>query len=82
MATYKRKPDFFETAEGVQVMVMLRAMAEDTAYNTESSYSANTGLYPDHLIPFVNKHMEYLRTHPSTDPDHYLANLRLMTRFR
>ncbi len=82
MAIYKRKSDFFETNEGLGILESLRIMARDTTYNTDSSYSANSNLYPDHLIPFVAKHMEYLKNHPSTDPEHYLANLRLMTRIR
>lgn len=82
MPTYKKKPNFFETEEGVEFIETLRIMAKDKTYNTKSSYSANGELYPDNLIPFVNKHMEYLKNHPATNPQHYLANLRLMTRVR
>ncbi|QQS18155.1 hypothetical protein IPL68_05985 [Candidatus Saccharibacteria bacterium] len=57
-------------------------MASDTTYITEAGYSPNSELYPNHVIPFVEKHLEYLRTHPTTDPQHYLSNLRLMTRRR
>jgi hypothetical protein len=82
MPTHKRKSDFFETDEGVEVEQALRKMAIDLQYNTASSYSANSEQYPDNLIPFVEKHKAYLRNHPTTDPWHYLSNLRLMTRFR
>jgi hypothetical protein len=82
MATYKKKPDFFSTEEGLEFVEKLKTMAQDTAFNTESSYSANSDLYPDNLIPFVNKHINYIRSHPATDPQHYLSNLRLMTRVR
>ena len=82
MSTYKKKPNFFETDEGREFIVMLRQMAADSTYNTNSSYSANSDLYPDHLISFVNKHIDYVRNHPAIDPQHYLANLRLMTRLR
>lgn len=82
MSTYSKKADFFETPEGVRARQILIAMAADAGYTTVSSYSANSELYPDHKIPFVEKHMEYLRAHPATDPEHYLSNLRLMTRLR
>ena len=82
MATYKKKADFFQTEEGISVEKSLRTMVADNTYNTKSSYSANSELYPNNLIPFVNKHMEYLRSHPATDPQHYLSNLRLMTRVK
>jgi hypothetical protein len=80
MATYKKRPAFFETEEGLEVRKVLIKMAADPVFNTEASYSANTEVYPDNQIPFVNKHMEYLRTHPAINPRHYIANLRLMTR--
>jgi len=82
MPAYKRKPDFFETEEGKEFEQLLKVMTKDSAFSTGPSYSANSKLYPDNLIPFVNKHMEYLRTHPSTNPYHYLSNLRLITRVR
>jgi len=82
MSGYKRKPDFFETEEGKRVEQTLKIMAKDNAYSTEPSYSANTKLYPNNIIPFVNKHMDYLKSHPTTDPSHYLSNLRLITRVR
>ncbi|HSX46712.1 MAG TPA: hypothetical protein VLF87_01845 [Patescibacteria group bacterium] len=82
MPAYKRKTDYFETEEGIEIIEMLSTMNTDKAYNTEPSYSSNTKLYPNNLIPFVEKHMDYLRNHPSTDPTHYISNLRLMTRLR
>jgi hypothetical protein len=82
MSTYKRKIDFFETNEGEEVMEMLQAMCADATYNTESSYSSKTELHPDNLISFKEKHVDYLRNHPTTNPFQYLSNLRLMTRIR
>lgn len=78
----KKRPNFFESAEGLAIKETLMAMAADVTYHTLSTYSANGLLYPDNQISFVDKHMEYLRTHPATDPQHYLSNLRLMTRIK
>lgn len=80
MATYKKRPNFFESDEGITFIKALADMAKDSDYNTEASYSANTGLYPDNIMPFVNKHIDYIKSHPTIDPRHYLANLRLMTK--
>lgn len=82
MAVQKRGADYFETEAGREFTNALKEMAHDKAFNTDPSFSANSVAYPDKLIPFVNKHIEYLRTHPSVDPQHYLSNLRLMTRRR
>lgn len=82
MSSYKKKPDFFDTEEGDNARAILTAMVKDASYSTESSYSADAENYPDGQIPFVAKHMAYLRNHPSTDPSQYLSNLKLMTRIR
>lgn len=82
MPTAKKKVNLYESEEGAVIQNQLREMAADVKYNTGSSYSTDTGSYADHLIPFVDKHMRYLMVHPSVDPIHYLANLRLMTKIR
>ncbi|MBA2279494.1 hypothetical protein H0V99_03605 [Candidatus Saccharibacteria bacterium] len=82
MPTFKKRVNFYLSEEGIQIQEILRTMALDEKYNTVSSYSANTESYPDNLIPFVNKHMDYLNAHPTTDPQHYLSNLRLMCRIK
>ena len=82
MPTLKKKSDFFETAEGIQVENDLRAMDADTAFSTKASYSANAAVYPDNLIPFVDKHMNYLKQHQNVNPVHYISNLRLMTKIK
>jgi hypothetical protein len=82
MPTIKKKTDFFVSEEGMEIKRILNSMTMDDSYNTDSSYSANSVLYPNNLIPFVDKHMNYLYTHPSTNPQHYISNLRLVTKIR
>ncbi len=82
MATHKPKHDFFATEEGHKIKEQLHRMSEDESYTTGSSYIANTALYPDNSISFVDKHVRYLKAHPSVNPQHYVSNLRLMTRVR
>lgn len=82
MATVKKRVNFFESETGLKVQEILSRMLEDGAFNTNSSYSADTNQYPDNLIPFVDKHMHYLNTHPNIDPQHYISNLRLLTRLK
>jgi hypothetical protein len=60
----------------------LMAMVQDPAFKIEPSYTANSDLYPNNLMPFIDKHMEYLLQHPSVDVEHYIRNLRLMYRKR
>jgi hypothetical protein len=78
----KSRRAFFETEEGLEIKKQLQSIAENVIYNTGPSYSANSEMYPDHRIPFVDKHMNYLISHPSLDADKYLANIRIMTKVR
>lgn len=82
MALLKTRVTFFETEEGKDIKLKLQQMNESGLYNTTSSYSANSMLYPDNLIPFVDKHMNYINAHPKLEISKYLANLKLMTRIR
>jgi hypothetical protein len=58
----------------------LRSMVDNPGYITEPSFCPRSSIYPTNLIPFVDKHLEYMRKHPTTDPYHYIANLKLMTK--
>lgn len=82
MPTSSKKSNFGDSDEGQDAKYQLQRMVTDGTYMTDPSYSANTDLYPNNLIPFVDKHMEYLRSHPATNPQHYLSNLRLITRLK
>jgi hypothetical protein len=82
MPTIRKKRNLYETSEGESIRLQLIAMASDDAFLTGPSYSADAVAYPDSQIPFVDKHMAYLNSHPQLDPDHYLSNLKLMMRRR
>jgi hypothetical protein len=78
----KKRESFFKSEIGQRLRTQLEELAKDAAYNTQPGYSADREHYPDNIMPFVDKHMNYLYTHPALDPIQYLANLRLMTRKR
>lgn len=77
-----RKQDFFETPEGLAIRAKLEQIATSDQYQTQSSYSPNGELYKDNLIPFVEKHLNYIRSRPQLDADKYIANLQILTRIR
>lgn len=82
MPTLNKRSGFFESQEAEEIKKELQKMTESSLYETSSTYIANNSLYADHQIPFIDKHMNYLSTHPSLDPQMYLSNLRLITRIR
>jgi len=77
-----KKPGLFDTPEGIEIIQQLKLMAADTNFVTKGSYAANDVTYPGNVMSFVEKHRDYLRAHPNTDPQQYLSNLRLMTRVK
>jgi hypothetical protein len=54
----------------------LEKMMSDPGFNTTSTYSPSS---IDNVL-FADKHLKYLSQHPNVNPQHYLSNLRLMTR--
>ena len=82
MAARKTRKDFSDTEEGKGIRLEFQKMTDDVLYNTSSTYNRDTSLYPDNLIPFVDKHMNYLVDHPKLEADKYLANVKLITRIR
>lgn len=81
MPTFKRS-DFITSEDGIKATEILNQMFLDDAYITQPSFSANSEKYTDNLIPFIDKHLNYIQSHPSTNYEHYLSNLKLMTRIR
>ena len=82
MASQLKRSGYLDTEEGEEVKRKLQLMADSSSYSTTSSYSPNTLLYPDNLVSFVDRHMNYLINHPSLNADEYLSNIRLMTQVR
>lgn len=82
MPTMKSIADFFSSDVGVDARLQLVCMSDDPVYNTRATYTSDQSMYPNNLVPFVDKHMRYLSTHPQVEMQTYIANLRLMTRSR
>lgn len=82
MHATKLRRGFFDSQEAKDIGDLLEQMVASAAYNTTSTYSADSVHYPDNLIPFLDKHLNYLYAHPKLDARSYVANLRLLTRIR
>ena len=82
MTTKSSRLDMVQNLVEMRVVEILNEMEQDPGMHTKSSYTPNTLKYPDHLMPFVDKHTNYLMDHPGTDINHYLTNLRLQIRVR
>lgn len=76
MRTTLSQQKFLDSEEAASVRQALQSMVDDPCFNTELPYTAN----PENTRSFVEKHMTYLSLHPKLNSQHYLSNLRLMTR--
>ena len=72
------KLDYFETPEGIEVLESLEDMAQSDEYFTHASYTPHSA----DLISFIEKHKEFIRKHPNTNAQHYVANLKIMCKRR
>ncbi|MBC7512787.1 hypothetical protein H7142_03985 [Candidatus Saccharibacteria bacterium] len=77
MAVTIRTQRFLDSQAAETVRLELIEMMEDPVFNTRVSYSA--ALNGD--ISFVDKHMNYLSSHLAVDPDQYMSNLKLITKY-
>lgn len=78
-AKTQRAQSFLKSEEGVAAYEALVAMVSDANYNTDSTFSPSE---TDGILTFVDKHMDYLCSHPNVKSEHYLSNLRLIARIR
>ena len=78
MRTTLSQQKFLDSAEAVTIHAQLLDMMNDKAFNTTSTFSTTR----EDDMPFDQKHMTYLSDRPKLNPQHYLANLRLMTRLK
>lgn len=81
MAQRKNEP-FYGSERAQDLLQALMAMEADDRFDTTTTYTANGDSYPDHRLPFRDKHMSYVSTHPQVVISQYVANLRLVTRKR
>lgn len=78
MANSVSAQKFLASDEAETIRQTLMAMMDDPEFNTTSLYSSAAG----EKQLFVDKHLRYLSQHTNLNTDHYLSNLRLMTRIR
>lgn len=72
------KKEFLASDMAANVRQQLLLMEADPQYSTKNSY--NPGADGD--ISFSDKHFMYISTHPTVQPNQYMANLRLKTKLR
>jgi hypothetical protein len=65
-----------------EAALQLEEMQNDPNFITHSAYSPTAVDYADHMLPFVQVHLAYLRKHHQVDPAGYLSNMKIMMKRR
>jgi 7-cyano-7-deazaguanine synthase in queuosine biosynthesis len=63
-----------------EIRQALIRLDNDEDHITIAVYRSDISKWADNKMPFVEAHMDYLRTHDKVDPRTYLSNLRLRTK--
>lgn len=67
---------FYASDECISARMALQQLVDNPQFNTDSSY------FSGNELGFVDRHLYYLSTHPTTRLQGYISNLRLMTRIK
>lgn len=65
-----------------EVIAKLQALQDDPSMATHDAYSPTATDWPDNRIPFVERHLAYLRSHKLVKPEGYISNLALIIKKR
>lgn len=65
-----------------EIIERLKVLENDPKMKTESIYSPAATEWPNSRLPFIERHLVYLRAHKTVNPEHYISNLALMIKIR
>lgn len=65
-----------------EIIARLKVLENDPTMKSESIYSPAATEWPDSKLPFIERHLAYLRSHKTVNPEHYISNLALMIKKR
>lgn len=64
------------------IITRLKVLEDDPTMRSESIYSPAATQWPNNQLPFIERHLAYLRAHKTVNPEHYISNLALMIKKR
>lgn len=76
----KNEPGFINQVSEAEIIAALKSLEADAAYLTKPNYRGTSERWTDNYTSFVDYHLNYLRNHPSLNPEQYVSNLRLSLR--
>lgn len=78
----KQKNDvgFINKVGEEEIIAALSSMEQNPKYLTKPNYRGASERWTDNYISFVDYHINYLKIHPSLNPEQYISNLRLVLR--
>jgi len=77
---YKDATGFINRVSVDKITADLKLMEVDPRYETNKFYRGSSQRWTDNYLSFVDYHVNYLKSYPNLEPDHYISNLRLKLR--
>ncbi len=74
----QQQEGFINNVREDEIISALKQMKRNALYLTEPTYRGNAEKWPNNQISFIDYHIAYLKSHPQVNPDHYIANLKLV----
>ncbi len=65
-----------------EITEKLKALEEDPSMSTKDAYSPTANDWPGNRMPFVERHLAYLKSHKLVEAEGYLSNLALIIKKR
>ncbi len=65
-----------------EITLKLKELENDPSMSTKDAYSPAATDWPDNRMPFVERHLAYLKSHKLVDAEGYLSNLALIIKKR
>lgn len=76
----KYQEGFINDVSEDKLVGVLKAMQNSSVYLTKPAFRGSSPRWTDNYVSFIDYHLNYLKLHPSLDPEQYISNLRLKLR--
>ncbi len=78
MSKVAKEEGYINNVREDEIVAALGILEANASYLTNPIYQGNVEKWPNHQIPFIDYHINYLKRQPTLNPYHYISNLKLM----
>lgn len=76
----KNEPGFINLVRVDEIKAALKSLEASSDYLTKPNYRGTSERWTNNYTSFIDYHLNYLKIHPTLNPEQYISNLRLSLR--